>query len=454
MHQTRKTSIKTAIALSTLLSSTSLFAVNGAFDFGFSEITRGMAGAGSALPQDTLIAAINPAGMVDVGKRLDLGAAFYFPTMSYNASSFNPSSVSVLGVAPGQHDSTVNIFVLPDFGVNFPLNDKSAVGVSLYSLGGYGTQYKSSNSATVAVPVPGIGTVPVSAPGPLGGGTLLSDLKQSVTSVTYSRKFLSNSSWGVSLLLGLQSLRAEGASGLGALSTSPNNVSNKGADYSYGGGARFGFLFGVLPLVDLSLSYQPKMIMSKFKQYSGLLPNGGEFDIPSYGNIGAAWHVSNTVTLLGDIEEIWFKDIPAYGKSNAALLPGGSCIPGMGGPTCLGGASGAGFGWGNDTVYKLGAQWAVTEKTTLRAGFNHSDQILSSTQATENMITPGALIQNLFTVGITQKVTKKDSINGMVVFIPKQTFTSGNLFSGAANQTVTLAARGFGFGVSWGRVLD
>lgn len=448
--QHKKTLIKTTLALSTLLSSTALFAVNGAFDYGFSEITRGMGGAGSALPQDTLIAAVNPAGMVDVGKRLDLGAAFYFPTMSYNASSFNPSNIGMLGVAPGQHDSTVNIFVLPDFGINFPLNNKSALGVSLYSLGGFGTQYKSGNSATVAVP--GLG--PISAPGPLGGGTVLSDLKQAVTSVTYSRKFLSHSSWGVSLLMGLQSLRAEGANGLAALSANPNNVSNKGADYSYGGGARFGFLFGVLPAVDLSLSYQPKMVMSKFKQYSGLLPNGGEFDIPSFGNIGAAWHVSNTVTLLGDIEEIWYKDIPAYGRNNSALLPGGSCIPGSGGSTCLGGSNGAGFGWGNDTVYKLGAQWAVTEKTTLRAGFNHSDQILSSTQATENMITPGALIQNLFTVGITQKVTKKDSINGMMVFIPQQTFTSGNGFSGAANQTVTLAARGFGFGVSWGRILD
>ena len=60
---------------------------SGTYDYGFSEITRGMGGAGSALPQDTLIAAINPAGMVDVGKRIDLGAVFYFPDISYNLFS-------------------------------------------------------------------------------------------------------------------------------------------------------------------------------------------------------------------------------------------------------------------------------------------------------------------------------------------------------------------------------
>ncbi|OGT44007.1 MAG: hypothetical protein A3F13_04595 [Gammaproteobacteria bacterium RIFCSPHIGHO2_12_FULL_40_19] len=449
MLRSHKT-LKTSLALFGLLSSVSALAVNGAFDYGFSEITRGMGGAGSALPEDTLIAAINPAGMVDVGKRMDLGAILYFPTMSYNASSFTPSAISSLGVAPGLHNSSVGIFALPDFGINFPLNQQSALGVSLYSLGGFGTQYKSSNTATVAVP--GVGAIP--ALGPMGGGTLLSDLKQAVTSVTYSRKFLSNSSFGLSLLLGLQTLRAEGAGGLSTLSANPNNISNKGADYSAGAGARLGFLFGVLPDVNLSVSYQPKMIMSKFHQYSGLLSNAGEFDIPAYGNIGAAWHISETIALVGDVEEIWFKDIPAYGTNNAAIVPGGSCIPSSLGSTCLGGSNGAGFGWGNDTVYKVGAEWQVTEKTALRAGYNRSDQILSSLQATENMITPGALIQNILTLGATQKISKKDAINGVFTFIPKQTFTAQNLFSGAANQTVTTAAQGFGFGASWSRILD
>lgn len=222
---------KKALLLCGLLSSSTVFAVNGAYDYGFSEITRGMGGAGSALPQDTLIAAVNPAGMVDVGKRFDIGAMVYFPTISYNASTFSPGSIGVnnIAVAPGFHNSSVPIFFLPDMGVNFPINHKSALGLSFYSLGGFGAQFKGASNASVG------GT---SSAGPLGNGTMMSDLKQSVASVTYSRKFLSRSSWGVSLLLGLQAFKNEGVANLANLSAHPNNISAQGTDFSTGAGAR------------------------------------------------------------------------------------------------------------------------------------------------------------------------------------------------------------------------
>src|SRR2546425_178483 len=117
-----------------LLCASSAFAVNGAFDYGFSEITRGMGGAGSALPQDSLIAAINPAGMVDVGKRLDIGAVVYFPNMHYTAPSVSGLGLSNIAVAPGKVRSSETLFFLPDFGMNLPIDRKSAIGVSVYSL--------------------------------------------------------------------------------------------------------------------------------------------------------------------------------------------------------------------------------------------------------------------------------------------------------------------------------
>ncbi|HLB55749.1 MAG TPA: hypothetical protein VJK30_00260 [Coxiellaceae bacterium] len=434
--------LKIGLMISGLLLSLSTWAVNGAYDYGFSEITRGMGGAGSALPQDSLIAAINPAGMVDVGKRLDLGAILYFPTITYNASTYSPSSLTPanIGVAPGIHDSSVPLFFLPDFGINLPINQKSSIGVSLYSLGGFGAEYKTTDTATVGGQ---------QLPGALGDGTLLSDLKQAVTAITYSRKFLKRSSWGVSLLIGLQSFNSEGAGKLSALSAHPNNVSNQGTDYSTGAGARFGLLFGVLRNLNLAISYQPRVYMTKLSKYSGLFPNGGEFDYPPFGTIGLAWHIVPRLVLAADVEKIWFQDISNYGNSHDAILPGNTCNS----STCLGGSNGAGFGWANGVVYKFGLQWEANDKTTLRAGFSHNNQILSSQYATENMITPGALIQNVFSIGGTQKISKKDFINGVVTFIPQQTLTSQNLFSGAGNQTVELAAHGFGFGVSWSRML-
>lgn len=429
------------LMISGLLLSFSTWAANGAYDYGFSEITRGMGGAGSALPQDTLIAAINPAGMVDVGKRLDLGAILYFPTITYNASSYSPSSLTPanIGVAPGIHDSSVPFFFLPDFGMNFPINQKSSIGVSLYSLGGFGAEYKNAGNATVAGQ---------QQAGALGNGTLLSSLKQELTAITYSRKFLKRSSWGVSLLIGLQSFESQGAGKLSALSANPNDVSNNGTDYSTGAGARFGLLFGILRNLNLAISYQPRVYMTKLSKYGGLFPNGGEFDYPPFGNIGLAWYIVPRLVLAADVEKIWNKDISNYGNSHDAILPSNTCNS----STCLGGINGAGFGWANNVIYKFGLQWIVNHKTTLRAGFDHSTQVLSTQYATENMITPGALIQNVISFGGTRKISKKDLINAVVTFVPHQTLTAQNLFSGAGNQAVELAAQGIGFGVSWSRI--
>lgn len=424
----------------------SAFASNGSYDYGFSEITRGMGGAGVAFPQDSLITAINPAGMVDVGKRLDVGAMIYFPTINYNASSFAPSAVSSIGVAPGSHDSSVPLFFLPDVGMNFPINSKSAIGISMYSLGGFGAEFKTSDNATVVSPP---GSAPRQLPGALGNGTLQSDLKQSITALTYSRKFLSHSSWGVSLLVGIQAFRNQGVLNLSGLSDNPNRLSGQGTNFSTGAGARFGVLFGILRNLDLGISYQPRVYMTKLTKYAGLFPNGGEFDYPPYGNIGLAWHILPTLVLATDVEEIWLKDISNYGNSHDALL-NGNCPTNS--STCLGGSNGAGFGWNNATVYKFGVQWEVTDKTTLRAGYSYNNQVLSNQYATENMITPGVVIQSIFSVGATEKISKKDLINGVITYIPTQSLTSQNLFSGGANQTVNISARGIGFGVSWSRI--
>lgn len=105
-------------------------------------------------------------------------------------------------------------------------------------------------------------------------------------------------------------------------------------------------------------------------------------------------------------------------------------------------------------IYKLGVQWQMTSKTALRAGYNHAGKVLSSTYATENLITPGALVRDLFTAGITQQISKKDFISGVLTFVPKQSINTLNEFSGAARQTVNIDAAAFGVGASWGMILD
>jgi long-chain fatty acid transport protein len=54
-------------------------ATNGYYSNGYSIINDGMAGASIAYPQDTLALASNPAGLIDVGNRADLGIEYFRP---------------------------------------------------------------------------------------------------------------------------------------------------------------------------------------------------------------------------------------------------------------------------------------------------------------------------------------------------------------------------------------
>ena len=67
-----------AAALTTLFPATAL-ATNGYFSHGYGTISKGLAGAGTALSQDSVAAATNPAGMAFVGNRVDGGFEVFPP---------------------------------------------------------------------------------------------------------------------------------------------------------------------------------------------------------------------------------------------------------------------------------------------------------------------------------------------------------------------------------------
>lgn len=152
-------------------------------------------------------------------------------------------------------------------------------------------------------------------------------------------------------------------------------------------------------------------------------------------------------------KKFWFRDIPAYGNNHDGLL-NGSCTPGnSGGPTCFGGKNGVGFNWNNALIYKIGAQWQVLPHTTLRAGYNHSNEILNSgAYAIENLIVTGALVRDIYTMGLTQVINDKNNLNLFVVYIPKHSLTNTNPFAATA-QSVTFSGSGVGFGFGWSRTL-
>jgi long-chain fatty acid transport protein len=79
-----------AAGISAVLS-TPAFATNGYAPVGVGQSAKGMGGAGIAYPQDTLVGGINPAGMVHLGNRWDVGAEVFIPDRGFYVSgNFDP----------------------------------------------------------------------------------------------------------------------------------------------------------------------------------------------------------------------------------------------------------------------------------------------------------------------------------------------------------------------------
>ncbi|MCU7886745.1 MAG: hypothetical protein KZQ82_21365, partial [Candidatus Thiodiazotropha sp. (ex Lucinoma annulata)] len=113
----------------TLGASFPTIATNGYSPTGFGTTNKGMVGAGVAFPQDTLAAATNPAGMGIVGHRIDAGGALFSP--SDRGFTANNDAISPLQIPPGEYTSENDLFLVPHFGWNKPLDDHSAVGISV-----------------------------------------------------------------------------------------------------------------------------------------------------------------------------------------------------------------------------------------------------------------------------------------------------------------------------------
>ncbi len=400
----------------------SAFATNGYFSHGYSTKSNGMVGAGVALPQDAMAAATNPAGMVWVGNRMDLGAAIFSPHRSYTVTGA-PNPPPAFGLAPGKVDSDKNYFLIPHFGRNWMLDADSSLGLSIYGNGGMNTDYPGSASG-------GMGTYYAGATGV--------DLMQLFVNGTYSRKINATSSWGVSLIAAYQRFKATGVGSFAPYSSSPADLTNNGYANSTGFGAKFGWQGQVTPDMTLGASYQTKMSMSKFDKYKGLFAEQGSFDIPATATIGLAFKATPSSVLAFDIQKIFYSDIKAIANP---LLPNLQTAQ-------LGSNNGAGFGWDDMTVYKLGYQWQGNQGWTWRAGYSYGKQPIPSSETLFNILAP-AVMESHLTFGFTKQLDPTHEFNFAAMYAPSSSVSGNNALNGTP-QTIKLEMVQYQIEASWG----
>ena len=123
-------------------------ATNGYFAHGHGMKSRALAGAGVAFPQDAMAGSTNPAGMVFIGNRFDIGAVLFKPDRNYSAGpSLANGNGGAFTIGPASVKSGDESFLIPSFGINYMLTERDAIGLSVYGNGGLNTTYSGSKGS-------------------------------------------------------------------------------------------------------------------------------------------------------------------------------------------------------------------------------------------------------------------------------------------------------------------
>lgn len=398
------------------------FATNGYFLHGIGTSSKAMAGATTALPLEALDADTNPAAGVFLGRGHSFSLALFNPDRQYTITG-NPSGMpQTFGLTPGTVTSKSKYFPMPAAGFNFRPSDVSAFTVNFTAHGGMNTDYRTNTF--------------------YGSDHTGVDLAQLFLTTTYSRKITKNQSLGISAMFVEQRFKASGLEAFAAFSSDPDCLTGNGYKQSHGVGVKVGYLAQPFSRFSVGASYSPTVRMTRFGSYCGLFAQDGRFNIPGSASAGIAYRLVEPLTFTADYQRIHYSDVPAVGNG---LLPNLVSQP-------LGSDGGAGFGWRDISVYKIGAQWKANETWTWRAGYSKADQPIPSSEVLFNILAPGVVQQHV-TLGFSKAMDRSPGrFNVAVMYAPSNRVRGANPMEVPGRQQIELKMHEYevDFGYSFG----
>jgi len=296
-------------------------ATNGTNLIGIGPITRSMGGVGIAAPQDAIGAVFaNPAAMC-------FGA--YCPGSEFNFAGtlFQPTvkaQVNAGGVSASAK-SDEKVYAIPAIGLSVPIPQAPQTlrfGLAAYGVSGLGVDYRDSK---LDQPVAAFGGAPLAA----GTDTQLQTMKFAPAIAYQPTDRLS---------LGL------------ALQIDYSNLDlGSGSSFNYGWGYQLGVIYKLTDAVSLGGTYiSPQKV--KYENVLPIPPTGSssanlELESPQQVGFGVAVTLFDKLLIAGDVKWVNWSNAQGYDD----------------------------FGWDDQWVYALGAQYEVIPKLFLRAGFNYGD---------------------------------------------------------------------------------
>ena len=463
-----------------LLLCSGVWATDGYFSNGTGTKNKGLAGAGVAFLNNPASAALNPAAISfnpNSGWNFEISVALFNPIRQYKITgtptppqnwgyidptgNFVPDArFSAFGLTPGTVESDKPLFFIPTLAITYKLDEDNSFGLNVYGNGGMNTEYdaKTYYSEIIgAFPNP----LPNGFPNPMVNVTSPTgvNLEQLFVSATYSRKLGDKHAIAVSPIFAYQSFEATGLQAfrdLGLAGPNTDFVTNNDAATSTGFGFKIGYQGGIVENLRFGAFYQGEIDMSEFDDYKGLFAEEGDFNIPANWGAGVSYSINEDFSVMADVKSIMYSDVKAIanGLDLMALQPQ---VPDLTDPTGaafvanpnykpLGSEDGAGFGWDDVMVYKIGAVYNANEDWTVRAGFSTGEMPITKENVLFNILAP-AVNENHISLGVTRKIGDKE-INFAVTHALDADISGPNPLDPA--QTIELKMNQWEFEVGFG----
>lgn len=315
-------------------------------------IQSGSAGAGIASPQDTTWVLLNPAGMVELGKRLDITFELLFLERGMTPAGFPLAANPLAG-----HQQDNSPIEIPSFGMTIPLDDSDSLGFGIFGVQGNNTKYHR----------------PRSVPGYLGNGDRRSELQVAKMPLAYAHQFDNGWTVGGSILGIATEFRTD------SLTLRLHETEGDWRrDYALG----IGFQIGVCKQwqdFSFAASYTSRQSIGQYRKYSDVVK--WNLDQPQKFQIGAAYRPTDKLEFVADYKWVDWYPIKQLSEKTSKN----------------------GLGWRNQSIVKVGATYKLNETWTLRAGLAHGNSAIPDEFIFANALTP-ALGENHLGLGFTYAV--------------------------------------------------
>jgi long-chain fatty acid transport protein len=413
MHKSLR--LLTAVLLAGFV--TPALATNGMRMIGFSPAQNGMGGVGVGATLDSGAVVTNPAGLTELGRRLDLSVTWFQPTVEYTAT----------GVAPGYANDGVTYSSdrggspVPNLGLVVPLGSGFTAGVGAFGVGGMGVDYKAG----------------------LYSGVTLTSYQNLRLAPAIAWKANDLFSAGVTVNVSWAQMEYDVASGFGQV---PHDTAS-----SFGYGATIGIK--VTPVKDLTfgLAYETRTDFQDFEftvpAHTGMTPGGPvpfpggtdrlAFDQPAVASVGVAWRAIPALLLAVDVQ--WINWSAVMGKNQPKYTNDLSAT----------GSMSFDMNWDDQVVYKIGAELAVAKTLKVRAGFDYARNPLDPARAFENIAFP-AVAESHVTAGLGWDATETLAISVGGMYSPKVTVSGANpAGQGLASYSTSMSQYAVDLGLGW-----